>query len=913
MNDHKLIYFRLPHIVSQIYNFTIITMKAVLLLLVVLTFSNVLGFPETNPYFVDPDSIQKNQFNWTFLIKNHKEDIQSYTNKEIKVGDVFIESLDSRVLHLKITDTSEKRWEAPLFNPAPGKHYSKHPMAQMGFEFSYDPFEFTITDPETSTVIVSTAGGSLLFYDKFLEIGLWYPTQRIFGLGERITKDLELCSDKKACIYTLFTRDEGSPYDDGKGGKNIYGVQPFYLMQLPSKQFVGVLSLNSNNQDANITRRDDGTANVYHKMIGGVFDMYFFYSGKAEDVIRKYHDLIGRPYVPPFWSLGFHMCRYGWKSLGVVKEVVAKFDQADIPLEVVWGDIDYMQDYADFTIDQVNYKGLGEFVNVLHKRKMKWVPIIDAGLKYDITDKYFKKGEENGAFIKSAWTSSTLIGTVWPGSAVFLSWYSPVSTEIWHEGLSDLFAQAHFDGIWLDMNEVSNFCVGECPDKPAPAKSEWDPLHDPNEFNDLPYYPGGHYPNEKTLSMTGYHPASNPTDEKLLKEHNVHTLWGTFEAQATYRFFVENQRKRPFILTRSNFPGTGMFSSKWLGDNSAGWDYMRYSIVGVYNYQLFGIPHIGADICGFFGDASKELCARWLQLGAFYPFSRSHHGGTGQEPYSYGEDVARTSRNALRQRYGILRYLHTKLFEAALNGGTVVKPTFFEYPLDNNTYAESGKNFMLGSELLVVPALEESVKEVNPYLPNENWYQFYGRERVLEYQSGQNDGKRIILEAGFDYVNVLIKGGSVVPYQDALSAKVRRTETLNYLPMEIIIAPDHSGNAFGTLIVDDDSSPNPIEEGAYRNYTFTFSQTEKSLHVTTSENETQKPMLFEYFSKVTVLGAEQWKTMTNACISIKKTGAQIYVSGHYDSMKNTLSFYKSGNVVTWSEIASIRFGANCQY
>lgn len=89
----------------------------------------------------------------------------------------------------------------------------------------------------------------------------------------------------------------------------------------------------------------------------------------------------------------------------------------------------------------------------------------------------------------------------------------------------------------------------------------------------------------------------------------------------THEFMTNNKTyanvdNRPFILTRSTFASTGRYASHWLGDNFRDWAYLRYSVAGIMNMNMFGVPHVGADICGFFGTVREdEMCARWIQLG----------------------------------------------------------------------------------------------------------------------------------------------------------------------------------------------------------------------------------------------------------------------------------------------------------
>jgi len=873
-------------------------------------------FVRNGEYNVDEESIIKSEFKWSMDILHHKTGPSNFSNSPT-IGKALatFESLDKHVLHVKIIDSTKKRWKVPIFNTKPPYSYNRVPLSTMGLEVNNKPFAFKIVDPVTNETLIELSKekqGTLQFTDKYLEISFRFGSQNVFGFGERVLLDFDLCHGKDTCTYTIWGKDCHTPIDKGTGySSQTYGHQPFYMLQLPStKQFLGVLILNSNAQDMVMDKLKNGELMVTHKMIGGIFDIYIFYPGTAESMLSKYHQLIGLPNVPPFWSLGYHQSRFGWKSLKEVKAVVRKFEENDIPLEVIWADIDYMEDKADFTIDHFRYSGLGRFVKRLHKKKIYWVPILDAGLKYDINDKYYKLGEEHNAFIKSAVTQKTLIAKVWPGDAVFLSWFTPKAKEIWHIGMQDLYNEAEFDGIWLDMNEVASFCPGECSrDIIIDPKLKTLPNHDPHEFSDLPYIPGQESLIKMTISLTAYHPTDDPDDDRLLKEYNTHGLWNLYQSKVTHEFFTEKLKKRSFILTRSNFVGTGLYAAKWLGDNHSTWEHLRASIIGIFNYQLFGIPLVGDDLCGFLGNSDEELCLRWMQLGAFYPFTRNHNDmdKTSHEPYAVGEHVLLASRNAIRQKYSILRYYYTKLFEVSLYGGTLIRPLFFEFPFSASAYTNMNNVFMVGHAILVIPVLYKDAKEFSITLPSESWYELRTLKKLLGY-TGKEEKFKLLPDK--EYVNVLLRGGSIISYQDALKEKIRRTEELKTIPMEIIVAPDHKGEAVGSLIVDDGLSLDPIGNKAYRHLEFNFSKANKQLTVNLKNMWDKEMYEFERFSKLTVLDVEEWKDMITLCIKTRN-GNEIKVDGGFEYDNKKMTYYTPKSSIYWSDIATITFNSGC--
>uniref|UniRef100_A0A3B5ANW4 Glucosidase alpha, acid n=1 Tax=Stegastes partitus TaxID=144197 RepID=A0A3B5ANW4_9TELE len=332
------------------------------------------------------------------------------------------------------------------------------------------------------------------------------------------------------------------------------------------------------------------------------------------------------------------------------------------------------------------------------------------------------------------------------------------------------------------MNEPASFVQGSvegCPD---------------SDLENPPYTPvvGGRL-NSGTLCMSAQQKASS--------HYNLHNLYGLTEAHATHALLAV-RRKRPFVLSRSSYPGIGRFSGVWTGDVRSDWEQLRLS-VPVLQFGLFGVPLVGADVCGFEGDTTEELCVRWMQLGAFYPFMRNHNDKPNAEPYVFGQKAQAAMRTALNLRYSLLPFLYTLFHHAHTSADTVARPLFM-FPTDPNCQTID-RQFLWGSSLLISPVLEPGAVELAAYLPAGTWYSLHdGRP----FYSG---GQYLLLEAPLDTINVHVREGHVIPQQEpALTTTASRGN-----PFFLTVALSAGGWARGDLFWDDGESLDTFETQNY--------------------------------------------------------------------------------------------------
>lgn len=128
--------------------------------------------------------------------------------------------------------------------------------------------------------------------------------------------------------------------------------------------------------------------------IGGQIEAYFIMHGTAKQVIAQYHNIIGKPYLPPFWSLGWQQASWKYKTQEDVQFMIDSYKEDNFPLEVVYFDITYMDKYADFTVDKAAFPNVSDFTKELQKSDQRLIVIIDAAMTAEDPDKniYYQMG-----------------------------------------------------------------------------------------------------------------------------------------------------------------------------------------------------------------------------------------------------------------------------------------------------------------------------------------------------------------------------------------------------------------------------------------------------------------------------------------------------------------------------------------
>ncbi|XP_016017508.2 sucrase-isomaltase, intestinal isoform X1 [Rousettus aegyptiacus] len=810
---------------------------------------------------------------WCFFADNH-----GYTAEKITTTDTGLEAQLNRIssptlfgndinsvllttqsqtsnrFRFKITDPNNKRYEVP-------HQYVEEFTGTAASSTLYDvqvtenPFSIKVLRKSNQRILFDSSVGPLVYSDQYLQISTRLPSAYMYGIGEHVHKRYR--HDLNWKTWPIFNRDQ-LPADNNY---NLYGHHTFFMcIEDTSGQSFGVFLMNSNAIEIFI----QPAPVVTYRVIGGILDFYIFLGDTPEQVVQQYQELIGRPTMPAYWSLGFQLSRYNYSTIDILKEVVKRNRDAGIPFDTQVTDIDYMEDRKDFTYDKVAFNGLPEFVQDLHDHGQKYVIILDPAISINshangAAYETFVRGNEQNVWINESDGTTAIVGEVWPGLTVFPDFTNPTCIDWWANECSIFYEELKYDGLWIDMNEVASFIQGSragCKDN----KLNYPPFT-PDIIDKLLY--------SKTICMDAV--------QHWGKQYDTHDLYGYSMAIATVNAIQKVfPNKRSFILTRSTFAGSGHYAAHWLGDNTASWEQMEWSIAGMLEFNLFGIPLVGADICGFVLDTTEELCRRWMQLGAFYPFSRNHNSDAyeHQDPAFFGPDslLVTSSRHYLNIRYTLLPFLYTLFYKAHSFGETVARPLLHEFYQDVNSWTEDTQ-FLWGPALLITPVLKEGADTVSAYIPDATWYDYEtGAKRPWRKQ-------RVNMYLPGDKIGLHLRGGYIIPIQEpAVTTTASRKN-----PLGLIVALDEDNTAKGDFFWDDGETKDTIENGNYILYTFSVSNNQLNITCTHSSYQEGTTLAFE---TIKILGLVD--TVTEVKVMEANQALQNHENFTYDASNQNL-------------------------
>ncbi|MDU5039568.1 MAG: glycoside hydrolase family 31 protein [Clostridium perfringens] len=457
---------------------------------------------------------------------------------------------------------------------------------------------------------------------------------------------------------------------------------------------------------------------IFFGAIGGQIQYYFIPGENIKEVVKNYTALTGRMEMPPLWSLGYQQCRFSYFSQEEVRELVKTFEEKDIPLDVVYLDIDYMDGFRVMTFKTPNFDDAAGLISDLKEKGIRTITIIDPGVKVDEEYDVFKRGKEGNHFTKKL-DGEMFIGAVWPGDSAFPDFSNKDCREWWKSELKKFISEHGMDGIWNDMNEP---CV----------------------FNN----------DHKTMLETCLH----NSDNGVIEHKEFHNRYG-FEMSRCSKEAQEelHPNERGFSMTRATYAGGQRYSSVWTGDNMSLWSQMRMSISMNANLGISGFSFVGNDVSGFGLDSSEELFIRWMEMGPFIPIFRNHSNmyTRRQEPWAFGPRAEKIAKKSIELRYELLPYIYDLYYISHKEGLPIFRPMIMEYEKDMNLL-NMREQFMLGENMIVAPVLYEGERSKTVYLPKGSWFNYFTMEKL-------QGGKWYKLPCELDEILVFVKEGAIIP------------------------------------------------------------------------------------------------------------------------------------------------------
>lgn len=617
-------------------------------------------------------------------------------------------------------------------------------------------------------VLFDTIYSPLIYCENYIEITTLLSNDLIYGLGQSPMASLKhnFTFPQK---WNIFSKDYSNVTSDEK---SWFGSFPFYMgLDGDNKgSAYGVLLLNTNPIEIVTNSRPSLT----YRILGGDLDLHFFMGPKPEDVIKQLTEYIGKPMLPPFWSLGFHLCRTTC-DLEDAKIIANSYNNSEFPLPIesdCGSSLLYSNSISKPDFDLRKIYGRSLFVN------FPQIATDSSIYKENRNNELFLKNETNDYIGKIK--AFNCINKNRDTEVVYLDYFKK-SNEMHKKLLVDF---KDTDGVMLDLNTPFESSTVEGDDSEERCNKN-------SSYNTPFLSPSGISLYENTVCM------DVKTSDGKLRHMNFHNIYGYQHAKSINDYLQEIQ-KRKFIISLSTFIGSGKYAGHWGGHIPATWEMLKQTLIQTLQFNLYGIPLVGFPVCGFKEiSPDDELCIRWYQLAAFQPLMLSHRGFEQNltDPFNiakYNPKTLEVIRNVISLRYQLLPYLYTLFYKANSEGGMVIKPLFFEFPEDHSTY-KIDEQFLWGSALLISPVVRFGAKSLKAYFPKGYWYDYYSGKKII------GKGEHHELTAFEYHVNLHIREGFVI----ATQKEGRNTNESRNTTFTLISALDKENQAQGQLYIDD--------------------------------------------------------------------------------------------------------------
>ena len=587
----------------------------------------------------------------------------------------------------------------------------------------------------------------------------------VYGLGEA-----NRGINKRGYCYISDCADDDEHTEDKR---SLYGAHNFIIVS--GKQTFGMFFdyPSTLTFDIGYTRMDTMKVSCENADL----NLYVFEGENAYDIVKQFRKVIGRSYIPPKFAFGFGQSRWGYETKEDFCKVADGYRDNHIPLDMIYMDIDYMQDFKDFTLNEENFKDFPGFVQEMKDKNIRMIPIIDAGVKVEDGYSVYEEGVEKQYFCKRE-DGSDFVAVVWPGDTHFPDVLNADARK-WFGDQYRFLTEQGIEGFWNDMNEPAIFYSKE---GLAEAKEVTRRFADDEEDKIQSWKVG-----VKLLGLANNHEDYRRfyhlVNGKKVRHDKVHNLFGYNMTRAAGEAFERiDPDKRFLMFSRSSYVGMHRYGGIWTGDNKSWWSHILLNLKMMPSLNMCGFLYTGADLGGFGADTTRDLLLRHLALGVFTPLMRDHAAKGTREQECYQFEQIEDFRHVIGVRYRLIPYLYSEYMKAALNDDMYFKPLAFEYPKDKRAVRVEDQ-LMIGNEIMIAPVYEQNARGRYVYLPETmKFVKFLPDGTIMEEILEKGDH---YVEIALNEVPLFIRSGKCIPLAEAVESVAELdTENLKMIGFE---------------------------------------------------------------------------------------------------------------------------------